>query len=478
MKKSRVLCTILASLLVVATAVSCSAPATSPTAAPQAAPAGEAKPTAAPAAAPAKPAEAKPATGTVTVELAGWTYDNAKVRDNLSKFQGWMAKGTPPMNVEVKMSDAGYGEFDTFITTRSAAGMSFDVLYSSDHWLPKWAEAGWVLPLEDHFPQAKSYIPDLLPYTVQAMTYKGKLYGLPYYADVMYFVYNKKMLADAGISAPPKTWQEVTDQALALKKKGITSDPVMIGLKAGSWFEEAFYAMVYSEGGKMFDDKLEAVFDSKAGPVFDMLQWLGAAINDHQIMPKKVVDMTAVDVQQAFKEGQSAFVIVPGYMIREFNAMATSKIAGQAMVTMMPGKTHESNGFTRMHLLGKGAIKDDSRKAASLKLLEFLSGKVTLDGVSGYHIPKRWAVENGLGFAVASLWQDPDVVKAFSAAGDINTMKEQQKLTRPKEGMAAPWFAEWITFARSESQKALLRQSSTTAVLEGLKDRWSKLKKQ
>lgn len=474
MNKRHLLFTLIVSIMVVVAAIGCSSSAPPQESKPTSAP-PKAQSTAAPAGASAAPA--KPI-GPLTLELAGWTYDNAKVRDNLGKFQTWASKLTPPITATVNMSDAGYGEFDTFITTRSAAGTSFDVLYSSDHWLPKWAEAGWVAPLEEIFPEAKSYIPEMLPYVTQAMTYKGKLFGLPYYTDTMYFIYNKKMLADAGISSSPTTWQEVSSQAKTIKQKGITPDPVMIGLKAGSWFEEAFYAMVYSEGGKMFDDKLEPVFDSKSGAAYDVLQWLATSINDDQIMPKKVLDMTAVDVQQAFKEGQTAFVIVPGYMIREFNNPATSKISGQAMVAMMPGKTHDSNGFTRMHLLGKGALKDDGRKVASYKLLEFLSAKVTIDGASAYHIPKRWAVENGLGFAYPTLWQDADVLKAFEAAGDLKTMQAQQKQTKSKEGIAAPWFAEWISFVRSESQKALLRQSPTTAVLDGLKDRWSKLKKQ
>ena len=41
------------------------------------------------------------------------------------------------------------------------------------------------------------------------MTYNGKLYGLPYYADTISFIYNKKILEDAGI-AVPTTWEEVT----------------------------------------------------------------------------------------------------------------------------------------------------------------------------------------------------------------------------------------------------------------------------
>jgi multiple sugar transport system substrate-binding protein len=463
MSKRLVFFAVITALIVAA--VAC-APAPAPTAPTQ---------PAAPAAA-TKPAEPK-SLGPLTLELGGWTYDNAKVMQNLQKYQEWAAKGTPAINVKVTMSDAGYGDFDTFVTTRYAGGKSFDVLYSSDHWLAKWAAAGWVVPLEDYFPEAKGYAADITPFALQAMTYKGKQYGLPYYADTMFFVYNKKMLADAGISVPPTTWAEVTQQALTIKNKGLSQTPVLIGFKAGSWFEEDLFAMFYSEGGKLFDDKNAAVFDTDKGPIFDMIEWVAKAINDDKVMPAKVMDMTAVDVQQAFKNGDAAFVIVPGYMMKEFNTPGVSKIAGQAAVSMMPGKTHNTNGFTRMYLLGKGAVADDAKKLASLKLIEFFGGKATVDGVTGYHIAKRWSIENGLGFAFPSLWSDPAVDKAFSAMADTNVMKAQQALAFSKQGMSAPWFAEWISSVRSETQKAMLRQAKTADVLNGLKTLWGSLAK-
>lgn len=421
--------------------------------------------------------EAAAPLGPVTLKFTGWTYDLEKVQQNYTRYEEWVAtEADPPVNVTIEWSDAGFGEFDTHITTAYAAGSSFDVMYGSDHWLAKWAEAGWAVPLEDHFPEVREYAKDIAPYSVDAMTYNGKLYGLPYYTDVMYFFYNKKMLDDAGIASPPTTWDEVTEQSLILKEKGITSEPLMIGLQAGSWFDEAFFALIYSEGASMFDENYEPIFETDSGPVYDMIEYLAASIYDTEIMPTKVLEMTAVDVQEAFKNGDSAFVIVPGYMVLEFNTPGISKVAGQAEVSMMPGSTHETDGYSRMYLMGNGALRDDATKTASWHLIEFLGGKTTVDGENAYHIAKRWAVENGLGFSILSLWEDPAVEKAFSAMADTNVMKAQKKLARSKEGMSAPWFAEWIAFVRTEVQKALLRQATTESVLEAIKQQWVDLK--
>jgi multiple sugar transport system substrate-binding protein len=412
-----------------------------------------------------------------TVRFSGWTYDLETVMDNVAKYETWVASdASPPVEAKIEWSDAGYGEFDTHVTTTNAAGNEFDVLYGSDHWLAKWAAAGWVLPLEDYWPGVNDYEADIAPYSVEAMTYEGKLYGLPYYTDVMYFFYNKQMLADAGIEAPPQTWAEVTEQSLTLLEQGITDAPVMFGLAADSWFDEAFYALVYSEGGNLFDEEFNVTFDVDQGPVYDVVEWLAAALNDHKIMPQQVLEMDAVAVQEAFKAGDTAFVTLPGYMVRELNLEGLSDVAGDAEVAMMPGSTHETDGYSRMYLLGSGADDNDAKLQASIHLIEYMGGETTVDGVSAYHVAKRWAVQNGLGFSVLSLWEDPEVNEAFSVMADPDIMKAQKEIARSKEGMGAPWFSEWISFVRTEVQKAILRQNTTEATLQSLVDYWDELK--
>src|SRR5207249_381829 len=83
------------------------------------------------------------------------------------------------------------------------------------------ARAGWVVPLEDYLPRARTYYaPKVVGYALQDMTYNGKMYGLPYYADITTFQYNAKLLKDKGVAHPPTTWEELTDQAKFLRGKG------------------------------------------------------------------------------------------------------------------------------------------------------------------------------------------------------------------------------------------------------------------
>ena len=71
-----------------------------------------------------------------------------------------------------------------------------------------------MVSLDDHFDWAAGYQDKVLPFAWQDMTFDGKVYGLPYYADTITFMYNARVLEDAGIAAPPQTWEEVTEQSL------------------------------------------------------------------------------------------------------------------------------------------------------------------------------------------------------------------------------------------------------------------------
>lgn len=422
---------------------------------------------------PETPMEDADPIGPINLRFAAWTYDAEKLRSNIGMYETWMAtEHQPKYDVTVEVSDSGYGEFDTFVTTTYAGGGSFDALYGSDHWLAKWAEAGWVLPLEDYYPEVKDYVSDISSFSLDALTYNGKLYGLPYYSDVMYFVYNKKMLDDAGIAAPPTSWDEVTQQSLLLMEKGITQTPFLVGLQAGSWFDEAFFALTYSEGAQFFDEELNPIFETTTGPIYDMVEWLSVSLNETKIIPTKVLEMTAPNVQESFKNGDAAFVIVPGYMMAEFNTPGISKIAGHAKISMMPGKTHETDGFTRLYLLGNGSLDNKDTSDAAWAIIEFFGGKTTYNGETNFHISKRWSIENGLGFSINSLWNDPSIEKTFSAMADTNIMQNQKEKARSKAGMKAPWFAEWISFVRTDVQKTLLREQTTQAGLENIMQQW------
>ena len=124
-----------------------------------------------------------------------------------------------------------------------------------------------------------------IPFAWQDMTYTDKVYGLPYYADTITFMYNAKILEDAGITAPPQTWDEVTEQALDAQRgrHGApvrrTSSPTPCRMSV-----EAFASMVFGRGGELIDEELNPLWTDPESPAAQQLHWLVDAKNEHDIL--------------------------------------------------------------------------------------------------------------------------------------------------------------------------------------------------
>lgn len=69
------------------------------------------------------------------------------------------------------------------------------------------------------------------PAALEAYTYDGKLYGVPFTLDAKYIVYNKKLFADNGVDVP-KTLEDLLAACDTFKDKGVT-DPMAFGNQYG-----------------------------------------------------------------------------------------------------------------------------------------------------------------------------------------------------------------------------------------------------
>jgi multiple sugar transport system substrate-binding protein len=118
------------------------------------------------------------------------------------------------------------------------------------------------------------------------MSYKGKLYGLPYFADIFIFIYNEDMVKRAGFSGPPKTWEEVTKQSLAMKAKGISTYPVAMQFaQKEGWSTMTVTSMVYSlKNGSLFDKELNPVFAQPGSAAEKTMTWIRDSLRTTKIM--------------------------------------------------------------------------------------------------------------------------------------------------------------------------------------------------
>ena len=444
------------------------APAAAPTSAPAAAPTSA--PVAEATAAEAPAAEVACETP-IEINFIVWSYGIETIQDNIKNFEA--------MNpcTKIILKDYSWLEYHDTMVGLFTAGASPEAQYGSDHWLQEWASAEWLQPLDDLCPNVAEYNKEVAAYAKEGMTYNGKTYGLSYYADTMDFVYNEKFLKDAGFDAAPQTLDEVYTMAKAIKEKGTNQYPIIMAWsqKEGA-YPEAWLSMIYAQhqgGNAMFDADLNPVFNKEGSEAFMVMEWL-KKVYDEGLMDPASLTMAEIDQVKSMQAGAHTFTIFPQYNMAEVNKPNSGDYAGMFKIALMPGPSHATVGYVRFYSLSPKIVEmGPEAVAAACTWLDYFGGKT--DGT--YVVVKRWAVENGLGFAQLPLFDDPDVIEAFGKWGDVPTIKAQAEIARSKEGLTT-WYGAWDVFVRAEIHKAILGEVPIQDALNNMADEWNRLKAQ
>ncbi len=401
----------------------------------------------------------------VNLDFRVWSYGVETVQDNIANFEA------EHPGVTVALSDHSWEDYATVIATAFTGDNAPDVLYSSDHWLQQWAAAGWLAPIDEHCPDLAADQGDWAPYAREGMTLDGDLYGLPYYADLITFVYNAALAEEAGFAEPPGTLDELREQALAVKEQGGIDFPVVIPLaRDDPWVIENFYAMVYAEGGDLFVDG-EPAFTEAGGPAERVLQWLHDARNEWEILDPASFEVTEADVATTMPEGQHVYSILPKYTLAELNG-GTGPETGNFELALMPGEENATTGFVRFYALSSAAVERGPEVVdAACDFLRYHGSET-----DGEHIVvKRWALEFGLGFANLPLYEDDEVAEAINAWGDVELERQQSEKAYAKQGLT-PYWADWDVHSREQLQEAILGRVSASEALQNMADRWEQLR--
>ena len=377
--------------------------------------------------------------------------------------------------IKVNYNNAPWAQYRDTMVTKFVGKAPMDALWVSDSWLPEWADAGWIAPV-NAYPELMKYNDATDDFCVKSMQYKGKQYGLTYYSDYMAFFYDEEMLKKAGIARPPQTWDEVVQQSAKIKQAGLSQYPLMLSMARESWLIEFLTAMVYSHGGRFTDDSGAALMADPKRGAQQALQWVADAVNKHKIVSPACVETGELNGLKAFGSGNHAFALLGRYRIRTLNDPKQSQIAGrvkQALMPAGPGGSHATVGWMRFHAMTAQAAADKNRAANAVKLIEWFGGKAG----SQYQFQKMLFTDLGSGFGVKELFKDADIQANYQKYSDIAMFEKQQQLARKKD-VIARWFGEWDEVNGSAWQSAIIGKSTPADALKKSAQAWNDMRKQ
>lgn len=400
------------------------------------------------------------------VNLHTWSAAVDTVKSHITAFE-------EQAGIPVNYGNSPWAQYRDGMVTKFVGGAPLDMMWVSDAWLPEWAEAGWIAPV-DEFDFLTKYNDEAEDFCTNSMTYNGRQYGLTYYTDFMAFLYDEEKLKEAGFDAPPETWDEVVEQSLVMKEKGISDYPMMLAMAQESWLIEFMSALVYSHGGRFVDDSGDAIMQHEKDGAVEALQWVVDGVNKHGIISPACVETGELSGLKAFASGNHAFALVAKYRLRMLNDPEQSQVAGNVKQAMMPkGKNgaHDTVGWMRFHGMSAQAAADQARAENTAKLIEWFGGKANGE----YKFQKLLFLDIGAGFGVKPLFEDPEIRAAYDSYGDVDMIQKQQAAARKKD-VATPWYGEWSESNGSAWQSAILGNTDPKSALEDSAELWNELK--
>jgi multiple sugar transport system substrate-binding protein len=250
------------------------------------------------------------------------------------------------------MPTASDAYFDKLRTQLQAGGGDIDVMGADVIWPAQFAANGWILDVTDKFP--KSDQAQFLDGPIQALTYDGKLYGVPWFSDAGLLYYRSDLLEKAGYSEPPKTWSQLQQMA-----EKITKDE---GIEDGFIFQGDQYEggvcngceYIWTNGGNILDpaNPKKVVIDSPEAAA-------GLAVEQGLVQdgvaPKSVATTQETTTDPVFLGNKAVFARNWAYMYALAGTKAFPKVKpeqiGVAPLPLGEGQTQLASAFGGWNML-------------------------------------------------------------------------------------------------------------------------------
>jgi len=312
-------------------------------------------------------------------------------------------------------------------------------------WTPEFAAAGWVLPLDKYGP-AKS---EFFPATITANTWAGKLYALPWFADVG-LLYRRTDL----VPREPGTLEEmVSDAQSAMSRRG---GPRYGIVSQGARYEgliTGFVEYLGAFGGQIIDDKGEVVVNRPEA--VHALEFMRDELYRWHVAPLDVLTWHEEEARFAFQNQNAVFMRNWPYAVGAMSDTAQSKVAGKFAVSPMPASGSAPNGHSTAALGGAQLAINAYTEFpdAAYKLIAYLTAPEQMleraQGVGQY--PTR-----------SALYDDARLKGAIGIPPENARRAIESATPRP----VTPIYTELSEILQIELHRALVRQAEPREALD------------
>lgn len=243
------------------------------------------------------------------------------------------------------------------LTTDIAGGSNADLSIIGTRWLLDFVSQEVAEPLD-------AYITDefkgrFIDTFLSPSVMDGKTYGLPIAASARAMYYNKALFEQAGITEPPKTWDEL--KTAAEKISGLGGEVYGFGLQGKEIETDVyFYYAMWSYGAEILgEDGTSGLDDPGAIEAAKLYK----SLIDAKATQPGVTSYSREDVQNLFKQGKVGMMITAPFLSNQIKEEAPDLKYGVTAIPAGPSGDRGTYGVTDSIIMFKNSqVKDEAWK--------------------------------------------------------------------------------------------------------------------
>lgn len=276
---------------------------------------------------------------------------------SLPKIAEQFEKENP--NIKINVQALPWDTAHDKLLTAVASKKGPDVLQMGTTWIPEFAAAGALMdlkPMADKYPEIKEE--NFYPGSIETTKYQDKVVGVPWYIDARVLYYRTDLLEQAGYKEAPKTWEELSEAAQKLAKRGNGKYGMSVDVK-----EQSLAFMFARQNGSKLIEGDKPLFNQ---PEFvEAVEYLNSFFKNGSA-PK---DLGIEPVQGFRGDGIVPMFISGPWMIKLINDQAP-ELKGKWATAVLPKK---QNNITALGGSNLSVFQHTQHKDEAMKFVSYMS---------------------------------------------------------------------------------------------------------
>ncbi len=338
-----------------------------------------------------------------------------------------------------------------YVTSFGAQDESFDVLSIDIIWIPEFAAAGWLSPLDQFVDQ--QFKSQFFEGAIKGCSYRDNLYGIPWFIDAGLLYYRKDLLEKYNFK-PPLRFDQLVEQCQTIIRKE-QSEKLYGFVWQGMQYEGLvcnFLEYIWGNQGRIFDDENQLSINSAQNQ--QALAFMHDLIYEHKITPAAVATYNEEESRHVFGNGESIFLRNWPYVWSLIES-ENSPLRGKVGIAPLP---HFQGGESAATLGGwQLGINDYSKnKKAAWKLAEYMTS---------YPVQEKLALHLSRNPTLVALYGDADIKREAPFMSDFLSV-----FTRARPRPVTPFYPAISLIIQREVSAVVADLKSSSEALETMEE--------